>query len=458
MAAEEVDVVVIGMGPGGEEVAGKLAKAGLTVAGVDRRLLGGECPYYACIPTKMMVRGSDALAEARRVPQLAGSTEVMPDWRPVADRIRDEATTDWDDTIAVRRFEDSGGHFVRGVGRITGHDQVTVSTEDGERVFRARRGIVLNPGTDPAVPPIEGLAGTPFWTNREAVTARELPRSLVVLGGGPVGLELAQVFARFGVDTAVLEVGPRLLSVGEPEASESIAEVFRREGIDVHTRAAARRVSHRNGEFTVDIGSETPLVAEQLLVATGRRTDLAGLGVGTVGIDETAKTIDVDGRMRAADGVWAIGDITGKGAFTHTSVYQGRIAAADILGNGGDTSDYRAAPAVIFTDPEIGMVGLTEHQARERNLPVRTAVAKIPSSARGWIHKTAAEGLIKVVAYPGRDILVGATVVAPLGGEIMGALAVAVHAEVPITHLRRMIFAYPTFHRAIENALDGLSG
>lgn len=458
MPSDDVDVVVIGMGPGGEAVATRLAEAGLRVAGVEGRLVGGECPYYACVPTKMMVRGADALAETRRVSQLAGTAEAHPDWTRIADRIRDEAATGWDDQEAVRRFEGSGGQFVRGLGRITAPGEVTVaaSSDAGDRVLRARRGIVLNPGTEPAIPPIDGLEGTPFWTNREAVRTRAVPRSLIVLGGGPVGLELSQVFARFGADTALVEAGPRLLRHSEPAASERITAVFENEGIAVHTGTSARRVRYLDGRFSVDLSDGTTRSAECLLVATGRRSDLAALGVGAVGIDDSARTIAVDERMRAAEGVWAVGDVTGKGAFTHTSVYQAGIAAADILGEEGATADYRAEPAVTFTDPEIAEVGLTEARARERGVAVRTGSAEIPATVRGWIHKAGNDGVITLVADADRGVLVGATVVAPSGGEVLGALAVAIHAEVPVAQLRRMMFAYPAFHRGIGDALADL--
>ncbi|MGW3469851.1 dihydrolipoyl dehydrogenase family protein [Saccharopolyspora sp. NPDC000995] len=448
---EEVDVVVIGMGPGGEDVAGRLASAGLDVVGVESRLVGGECPYFACIPTKMMVRAADALGEARRVPELAGQATVWPDWTPVAKRIRDEATTEWNDEIAARRFEDTGGRLVRGVGRISAPSEVTV---DGQ-VLRARRGIVLNPGTDPVVPPIDGLAESPYWTNRDAVPATSAPESLLVLGGGPVGLEFTQVFARFGTAVTVLEMHPRLLSVAEPEASEVVTEALRADGVQVRTGCAVERVKY-DDQFQVHLDSGEVLTAERLLVATGRRTDLRALGVAAVGLDDQARSIPVDGRMRAADGVWAIGDITGRGAFTHTSVYQSRIAAADILGQGSEVADYRAMPSVIFTDPEVATVGLTESRARKQGIPVRTATTQISASTRGWIHKIDNGGIIKLVADAERGVLVGATVAAPAGGEIIGALAVAVHAEVPVQRLREMIFAYPTFHRAIEATLAEL--
>jgi len=203
-------------------------------------------------------------------------------------------------------------------------------------------------------------------------------------------------------------------------------------------------------------GGET-LTAQRLLVATGRRTDLAGLGVAAAGLDETARATAVDDRMRAAEGVWAIGDVTGKGAFTHVAMYQAGIAVADILGQDGPGADYRALPRVTFTDPEVGSVGLTEAQAREQGLAVRTGITQIPSSARGWIHKAGNEGLIKLVEDTERGILVGATSAGPAGGEVLGALMVAVHGQVPVTNLLTMMYAYPTFHRAIEDALRDLS-
>lgn len=453
---ESTDVVVIGMGPGGEDAAARLAGAGCSVVGIEARLVGGECPYYACVPTKMMVRAAGALAEARRVPELAGSVQVRADWAPVATRIREEATSGWDDTVAVERFERAGGRFVRGRGRITAPGEVTVSTSDGRRTLRARRAIVLNPGTEPVVPPIEGLAGTPYWTNRDAVATEQVPGSLIVLGGGPVGCEFAQVFARFGAQVTVLEAGPRLLARDEPEAGGLLAEVFRAEGIDVRLGESATRVGHAEDGFGVQLDSGGVLHAQQLLVATGRHTDLAALGVGALGLDDTARVIEVDERMRAAEGVWAIGDVTGKGAFTHVSMYQARLAAADILGRDDECADYRALPRVTFTDPEIGAVGCTEAAARERGIRVRTGLARLPASARGWIHKAGNHGLIKLVADADTGILLGATSAGPAGGEVLSGLAVAVHAEVPTRRLAQMIYAYPTFHRAIEDALRAL--
>jgi len=450
---EQVDVVVIGMGPGGEDVAGRLAQAGLAVVGVEAKLVGGECPYWGCVPSKMMIRAAHLLAEGRRIPGMAGESSVRPDWEPVARRIREEATDDWDDKVAVDRFVGKGGRFVRGLGRLTGHGEVTV---DG-RTFRAARGVVIATGTQPSIPPIPGLADTPYWTNREAVETKEVPGSLIVIGGGAIGLELAPVFARFGADVTVLEAADRLLPLEEPETGELIAQVLRREGLAVHTSAKIDSVEHRDGTFTVHVGDGVGAIrGEQLLVATGRRTNLAGLGAAAVGLDESARFLPTDERLRVADGLWAVGDVTGQGAFTHVAMYQSAIATADILDQPHPPADYRALPRVTFTDPEVGAVGLTESQARDAGLTIRTSTSQVPSSARGWIHKAGNDGFIKLVEDVPRGVLIGATSVAPAGGEVLGALAVAVHGEVPVDRLATMMYAYPTFHRAIEDAVKGL--
>ena len=458
MPGTEVDVVVVGMGPGGEDVGGRLLRAGLEVVGVDGRLVGGECPYYACVPTKAMVRATDALGEGRRVPDLAGTADVDADWTPVATRIRDEITANWNDQAAVDRFENAGGRFVRGWGRLTAPREVTVARPDGgEEVFTARRGVVLNTGTDPAVPPIDGLAETPYWTNRDAVAVGEVPGSLVVLGGGPVGCELAQVFSRFGAAVTIVQHAERLMPTDEPETGDLLAEVFEAEGITVRNGLSAARVAYETGQFHVKLDNGEVVVADRMLVATGRRTDMKALGVGTVGLDEGARGVTVDERMRAADGLWAIGDITGHGAFTHMSMYQARIAAADILGEpDAEVADYRATPRVTFTDPEVGSVGLSEAAARAQGLNVRTGTAPLSATTRGYIHKVGNSGFIKVIEDADRGVLVGATSMGPTGGEVLSALVVAVHAEVPTKLLTQMIYAYPTFHRGIESALADL--
>ena len=448
--ANSCDVVVIGLGPGGEATATELAKAGLSVVGIDERLVGGECPYFGCIPSKMVIRAADVLAEGRRIPGLAGESDVRPDWSEVADRIRDEATDDWNDQVAVDRLEDAGVRFVRGHARLTGPRTVEV---DGE-VFEASRGVVLNPGTSPSAPPIDGLADTPYWTNRDILRIESVPGSLAVIGGGPIGAELAQGLSRFGVRVTVLEVGERILGPEEPESSRLLADVFAHEGIQVLTDVTIRSVSYEDGRFRIALDGQEVDV-EKVLVAAGRRANLGDLGLETVGLDPGAHTIEVDEHLRAGDGLWALGDVVGHGAFTHVSMYQSAILVRDILGQDGPTADYRALPHVTFTDPEVGSVGMTEQQARDAGLAVRVGLTDLASSTRGWIAK--GQGLIKLVEDADRGVLVGATAVGPSGGEILGMLTTAVHAEVPTDTLKSMIYAYPTFHRAVESALKDLS-
>jgi len=452
VSERDFDVIVIGMGPGGEQVAEQLADAGLAVAAVEDRLVGGECPYFGCVPTKMMIRAANLIAEGRRIPGMAGAATIMPDWAPVAARIRAEATDNWDDAVAADRYTGKGGTLFRGRGKITAPGQVTV----GEQVLTARRGIVVNPGTEPAVPPIPGLAEAPYWTNREAVEADKVPASLIVLGGGSIGVELAQVFSRFGAAVTIIEAAPQLVPFEEPEAGALLAKVFGREGIDVRTGIAAKSVSHAGAEFTVGLAGGEAVSAQQLLVATGRRTDLAALGVGAVGLDETARTITVDDHLQAAPGVWAIGDVVGHGAFTHMSIYHAEIVIAQLLGRPHHPAEYHAVPRVSFTDPEIGSVGMTAAQARQELANVSVATTPVQASSRGWIHKAGNDGFIKVVADRDRGVLVGATSAGPAGGEVLSMLTLAVHARIPVQRLREMIYAYPTFHRAVADVLTRL--
>jgi pyruvate/2-oxoglutarate dehydrogenase complex dihydrolipoamide dehydrogenase (E3) component len=450
----EVDVIVLGLGVGGEAVAGNLAAAGLDVVGIDDRLVGGECPYWGCIPSKAMVHlAAEAVHQDR------------PDWSRVAERVR-ELTANWDDRAAVDRLVDKGMTFVRGTGRITGVDTVVTTGADGERSYRARHAIVVGTGTKPFVPPIEGLAGTPLWTNREAIEAVEAPRSLVVLGGGAIGLELAQVFARFDTRVTIVESGERVLGVEDPESCDLAEQALTDDGVRIHLGVHAEKVVHDGTSFTVSLSDGTSLEAEKLLVATGRRVDLPAIGADALGVDPHAHALPVDGQLRVSPGgsapaVWAVGDVTGQGAFTHVAMYQSAIVTKAVLhaagrGAPGPDADHSALPRVTFIDPEIGAVGPTERQVRAAGMNVRIGIADLAISSRG--HITGARGFVKVIEDVDRGVLVGATAAGPAGGEILGALVVAVRAAVPVATLRDMMYAYPTYHRAIESALADLDG
>ncbi len=486
--AIEADVIVLGLGPGGEAVAESLAEAGRRVIGIDERLVGGECPYYGCVPSKMVLRAAETLAEADRVNTLAGHASTDADYAPVAKRIRDEATDDWDDTVAVERFEGLGGTFVRGRGRLTGRDsdgrwRVTV---DGSAY--SAPDVVLATGTDPVLPPIDGLAelravaegsASPVWTNRDALRSATIPASLAVLGGGPIGCELAQGFARFGTSVTVIQRAPRLLPREEPAASAVLAEVFAREGIDVRFATTISRVETgegggvrltladaEDGGPDADAGgpdAET-FTADKLLVAAGRQPKFADLGLEAAGLDPEARSLDVDDAMQVLDadgnplgGLHAVGDITGRGPFTHVATWQARVLTGRLL----DRTDppfggYHGLAWATFTDPEVGRVGMTEADARDAGLDVRIGRAEIASDIRGWIHGPGNDGFVQLVVDAATNTPVGATVVAPNGGEILGLCTLAVHARIPVDTLATMHYVFPTMHRTVLEALDDL--
>jgi len=450
--AERVDAIVLGMGVGGEEIAGSLAESGLNVVGIESNLVGGECPYFGCIPTKMMIRADDMVAEGRRIPGFAGDATVRPDWKPVAQRIREVATDNWDDRVAVQRFEGKGGHFVRGAGKLAGQGKVSVNGT----IYEASRAIVIATGTSPAVPPIPGLDRVKYWTNREAVKVERLPESLVILGGGAIGVELSQVFARFGVKVSVIEGMNRVLAVEEPEASAVLGEVLQRDGIELWLNSRAQSVEPQGDGVAVTLDGGRQVTAKALLVATGRRANLRDIGLETVGLDPSARLLEPDDHLRVGDRLWAIGDVTVSGGFTHMAIYHADIAMQDILGKPGPGADYRAKPRVTFTDPEVGAAGLTEEQARKKGLNVRAGIQKASVTSRGWIHGPGNDGFIKVVEDADRGVLVGATTMGPRGGDLLGLFELAIKLEIPSDELRHLIYAYPTFYRGSGEAVRKL--
>jgi pyruvate/2-oxoglutarate dehydrogenase complex dihydrolipoamide dehydrogenase (E3) component len=453
-AGDTFDVIVVGLGPGGEFAANKIARGGRSVLAVDKHLVGGECPFYGCIPSKLMMRAATAVAEAIEVPGVAGPCDVDPQWGPVAQRIA-EMTHHWDDQVSVDRLEESGATVLHGVARLAGERRVEV---DGH-TYTARDGVLLATGTAPGVPPVDGLAGTPYWTNRDIVKVTDLPASLVVMGGGPIGCEFAQAMVRFGVDVTLVEMADRILVKEEPEVSSLLAEVLQRDGMRVLTGVEVTHVSYDDHGFTLTVDGQQ-LVAERLLVAAGRDTGLPDLGLESVGVATDDKFLSTDGLMRVqgpdgmVPGLWAVGDLVGQGLFTHTAKYQAAIVVRQALGTDTPEAEHDAVPRVTFTYPEVGAVGLTEQQARDQGLEVRTGSVDLKDSTRGDLHGSGNDGLVKLVAEG--DRLVGATSVGPMGGEVLAMLTLAIHAKVPVGTLRSMIYAYPTWHGAVRQALADL--
>jgi len=447
------DLIVLGTGVGGVEVAAQAAGKGLDVLAIEQRLVGGECPYWGCIPSKAMARASSVLGEAVRVGQLAGKSTVEPDWTMLASRVA-EVSEQWDDARTAADLERRGVTLLRGRGRILGPAEVEV----GGRRLAARKGLVIATGTQPTIPPVDGLSELPYWTNHEAIEADTVPRSLIVLGAGAVGLELGQAFRRFGAEVTIVEAAGHALPMEEPENAAAIDDALRRDGITLITGTTVTAAAGSERGIRVALSDGTHLEGERLLVATGRRPDLSSLGVAELGIDPGARSVPTDENLRAGDGVWAVGDVTGHGEFTHVAYYQAQIAAADILGAEHEPADYTAVPRVTFTDPEVASVGLTEAAARARGLDVQVGLLPTSSSDRGWLHGPGADlGMTKVVADAAAGVLVGGSAMGPASGEVVAFLALAIRARIPVGLLMEVIYPYPTFTRGIRGALRRLS-
>jgi pyruvate/2-oxoglutarate dehydrogenase complex dihydrolipoamide dehydrogenase (E3) component len=417
---------------------------------VEERLVGGECSYYGCIPSKTLIRPGDVIAAARRVP---GAAEAITGEIDVEKAFaqRDYMTSDWDDKGALSWLDSEGIELARGTGRLAGERVVQVDGLDGTtRRLTARRAVVVACGTTPAVPPIEGLRDISIWTNRDATAAKELPRRLLVLGGGPIGAELAQAFKRLGSEeVTVIEGSPRLLSRDEPFAGEEVRAAFEAEGITVITGmhvTKARRDG--DGPVTVTLEDGRELTGDEILVAVGRRPKTADIGIDRFGL-EPGKFLDVDERLRVkgVDGDWlyAVGDCNGVALLTHMGKYQGRLVGDVILGKDAvDLADRRAVPRVTFTDPQICGVGLTEEQAREQGIDVRVVKTGTGDVAGAYVLGNDIRGTSQIVVDEARRVLVGATFTGPGVQELLHSATIAIVGEVPLERLWHAVPAFPT--------------
>lgn len=444
MPDQSFDLVVIGAGPAGETVASRLAGRGLSTALIERELIGGECAYWACIPSKTLLRPGEVRAEAERA---AGVSRPGLEFAELAS-YRDFMVRDHNDTNEAKSYEQQGVEVFRGEGRLAGPGQVQV----GDVQLGAKR-IVIATGSEPVIPDIPGLAGAGYWTNREATAMREVPSSACVLGGGPVGVELAQLLRRLGAEVHLIEQQPRLLAREDERVSELLAEALRDDGIHLALDAEVASVEARDGQRLVVYG-EHSVRCDQVVVATSRRPRVDELGLESVGIERDPEHggISIDERCRAADGVWAIGDVTGVMPFSHVAMYQGRVVVADISGEPA-RADYAAVPRTVFCDPEVAAVGRTAHEAPE------AACARIQLKdeiTRPWTYETDARGELQVLADRERGVLIGAWAVAPLASEWIHYAALAIKARVPIDVLRDTVAQFPTYTEAFLKALDQL--
>ena len=448
---QEFDVVCLGGGVAGEAIAGGLQGSGLTLAVVERELVGGECPYWGCIPSKTLLRSGETLTEADRARDLAAS---RVDWELDFPKISKRTlwmARDLDDTRPAAALEATGAKLVRGEGKLIDPHTVEVG---GDKLV-ARRAVVIANGSTAAIPSIPGLQAINYWTNRHAAIPRELPISLVVLGGGAIGVELGQAFARFGAKVNVVEAGPRILGLEEPEASAALTPHLEADGITVMAGDPCVGIETAPAGVLVRLKSGFTIEAERLLVATGRRANFEAWQDSGARKTERGWLVVDPATLEAGPGIYGAGDVTGIGGFTHLAYYHGQVVARRLRGEDA-RADHTAIPRVTFTDPEVASVGISEATAREKGIDIVVAGADPAESARGYIHDFHG-GMMKLVGDRKRGVLIGATLVSPRGGEILGELVLAVKAGTPLKVLADVIHPFPAFNRVLGASLSELA-
>ncbi|MBA3808077.1 MAG: NAD(P)/FAD-dependent oxidoreductase [Solirubrobacterales bacterium] len=448
-------MIVLGAGPAGEVASGRLAENGLAVALVERELVGGECSFYACMPSKGLLRPAQALAEVRRVPGAAQAVQGQLDIAAVLAR-RDEIVHDLDDGAQLPWLEERGIELVRGHGVLAGERTVQV----GERTLRARRAVMLAPGTRALLPPIDGLAEARPWSNREVTSTHAIPDSLLVLGGGVVGVEMAQAYASLGARVTLVEALERLIAGEEDFASELVREGLQESGVEVILgvkASAARREQGTDAAVWIELEDGRTLSARELLVAVGREPRTDSLGLETIGL-QGGGSIEVDETMRVPghDWLYVLGDANGRVLLTHMGKYQARLASDHLLGRPVSLlSDGRTSPRVIFTEPQVAAVGYTLAGAREAGLKVRAVDQPVEGNAGGSFIGHGAPGTARIVIDEDRDVLVGATFTGVEVAESLHAATVAVIGEVPLARLRHAIPCFPTRSELWLGLLEG---
>jgi pyruvate/2-oxoglutarate dehydrogenase complex dihydrolipoamide dehydrogenase (E3) component len=449
VADQEFDVVVIGAGPTGEVAAGRCSEGGLETAIIEVELVGGECSYWACVPSKTLLRPGEILAEVAAVPGAAEKADTRPDAAAALKR-RNEIVSDWNDSGQLPWLQDAGVKLIRGRGRFHGPRQVEVESPDGDRtMIAARRAVVVATGSHPAIPPIEGLREMKVWSNREATGAQSAPRRLIVLGGGAVGVEMAQAWHSLGAEqVTVIEAAQRLLPREEPFAGDEVKASMEEQGMAVHTGTKAVKASRAgDGPVTVTLEDGSSVTGDEILVAVGRRPNTGDLGLDKIGLKADAY-IEVDDHMRAlhSDGEWlyAIGDANGRALLTHVGKYQGRMAADHILGRPGAVVEGNAIPRVTFSRPQIAAVGLTHAQAVEQGIRARSVSTDVSAVAGASVSGVGLAGKVQATFDAERDIMVGATFTGPAIDNLLHAATIAIVGAVPFARLKHAVPCFPT--------------